>query len=139
MKRAYTLHLDGMQLRLRLTVAGQRGLRERFGEDCLQIILEAAADAEKMAALLEAALNWSGAENAVRSGEELYDRLVDEGWSGQEQFGGLAFDIAAASGLISAEQARQLRAAVAQAVEDAFRVLEEGEEDAEEEDPFPEP
>jgi hypothetical protein len=62
MKRAYILHLDGEQVRLRLTVAGQRSLRERFGEDSLQIILESAADAEKMAALLEAALNWSGSD-----------------------------------------------------------------------------
>jgi hypothetical protein len=136
MKRAYILHLDGEQVRLRLTVAGQRSLRERFGEDSLQIILESAADAEKMAALLEAALNWSGSENTIRSGEELYDRLVDEGWSGQAQFGGLAFDIAAASGLVSPEQARQLKQAVAQAVEEAFQMLEEDGEDGD--DPFPE-
>jgi hypothetical protein len=136
MKRAYILHLDGEQVRLRLTVAGQRSLRERFGEDSLQIILESAADAEKMAALLEAALNWSGSENTIRSGEELYDRLVDEGWSGQAQFGGLAFDIAAASGLVSPEQARQLTQVVAQAVEEAFQMLEEDGEDGD--DPFPE-
>lgn len=136
MKRAYILHLDGEQVRLRLTVAGQRSLRERFGEDSLQIILESAADAEKMAALLEAALNWSGSENTIRSGEELYDRLVDEGWSGQAQFGGLAFDIAAASGLVSPEQAQQLKQAVAQAVEEAFQMLEEDGEDGD--DPFPE-
>lgn len=136
MKRAYILHLDGEQVRLRLTVAGQRSLRERFGEDSLQIILESAADAEKMAALLEAALNWSGSENTIRSGEELYDRLVDEGWSGQAQFGGLAFDIAAASGLVSPEQARQLKQSVAQAVEEAFQMLEEDGEDGD--DPFPE-
>ncbi len=129
MKRAHILRLDGEQVRLRLTVAGQRSLRERFGEDSLQIILESAADAEKMAALLEAALNWSGSENTIRSGEELYDRLVDEGWSGQAQFGGLAFDIAAASGLVSPEQARQLKQAVAQAVEEAFQMLEEDEEE----------
>jgi hypothetical protein len=102
----------------------------------LQLILESAGDADKMAALLEAALNWPGSENSIRSGEELYDRLVDEGWSGQEQFGGLAFDIAAVSGLISAEQARQLKEGVAQAVENAFQLLDE--EAGDEGDPFPE-
>jgi hypothetical protein len=61
---------------------------------------------------------------------------VDEGWSGQEQFGGLAFDIAAVSGLISAEQARQLKGSVAQAVENAFQLLDE--EAGDEGDPFPE-
>lgn len=135
MKRAYTLHLDGVQLRLRLTVGAQRSLREQFDEDTLQIVLESAADAVKMSALLEAALNWPGNENAIRSGEELWERLVDEGWSGQEQFGGLAFDIAAASGLLSQDQARQLRQAVAQAVESAFELLEE--DSGEEGDPFP--
>ena len=136
MKRAHILRLDGEQVRLRLTVAGQRSLREQFGEDSLQLILESAGDADKMASLLEAALNWPGNENSIRSGEELYDRLVDEGWSGQEQFGGLAFDIAAVSGLISAQQARQLKEGVSQAVENAFQLLDE--EAGDEADPFPE-
>lgn len=136
MKRAYILHLDGVQLRLRLTVGAQRSLREQFNEDSLQLVLESAADAVKMSALLEAALNYPGSENAIRSGEELWERLVDEGWSGQEQFGGLAFDIAAASGLLSQEQARQLKESMAQAVEQAFRLLDREEED-DEEDPFP--
>ncbi len=132
MKKAHILRLDGLQLRLRLTVAGQRALRERFEEDILQLILEAALDAERMAALLDAALNWSGSDNEIRSGEELFDRLVDEGWSGQEAFGGLAFDIAAASGLLTAEQVRQLKESMAQAVEGAFQGLEEDGES-----PFP--
>jgi hypothetical protein len=87
-----------------------------------------------MAAVLEAALNWSGSENPIRDGEELYDALVDEGWSGQEQFGALAFDIAAASGLISAQQARQLKESLREAVEQAFQTLEE--EQDEDESPF---
>ncbi len=133
MKKAHILRLDGVQLRLRLTVAGQRTLRERFEQDILQLILEAALDAERMAALLDAALNWPGSGNEIRSGEELFDRLVDEGWCGQEAFGGLAFDIAAASGLLTEEQVRQLKESMAQAVDHAFQGLEEEADD----DPFP--
>lgn len=135
MKRAYVLRLDGEQVWLRLTVSGQRSLRERFGQDALQTVVEAVADGEKMAALLDAALNWGGNENTIRDGEVLYDRLVDEGWSGQERFGALAFDIAAHSGLISLQQAQKLKQSMAEAVENAFRVLDE-EEDEEEEAPF---
>lgn len=125
MKRFYTLRLDGCTLALRLTVAGQRTLRERFGEEPLQIMLSAVTDGEKLAAVLDAALNWKGNDNSIRDGEALYDLLVDQGWSGQQQLGGLAFDIAAASGLISEQQAERLKGSIAQAVEEAFSLLEE--------------
>lgn len=127
-KRYYPLNLDGEQVQLRLTVAGQRALREEFQEEAMQTVLSAAGDCDRMAALLHAALNWKGNGNAIQDGGELYDRLVDEGWGGQAQFGGLAFDIAAASGLISQAQAVQLKTSLEQAVEDIFRQLEEGEE-----------
>lgn len=133
-KRFYALNLDGQKLCLRLTVAGQRTLRERFQEETLQTVLGAAGDSERMAALLDAALNWPGSGNQVTDGEVLYDLLVDQGWNGQVQFGGLAFDIAAQSGLISAEQAEQLKASIAQAVEDAFRLLDGGTEEQTEAD-----
>lgn len=137
MKRSYTLKLDGEQVQLRLTVAGQRTLRKKYQEDTLQTVLEAAADGEKMAAVLDAALNWAGNDNPIRDGEELYDRLVDEGWSGQTRFGGLAFDIAAESGLISPEQAEQLKASMEQAVEQAFQLLnEENDGDEDQDGPF---
>jgi hypothetical protein len=98
-------------------------------------VLSAAGDGERMAALLEAALNWAGNHNEIQDGEELYDLLVDNGWSGQVEFGGLAFDIAAQSGLISREQAEQLKGSIAQAVEDAFQGLEQPEKE-EKNDPF---
>lgn len=134
-KRFLILRLEDMTLQLRLTVAGQRELKERFGEDSLQTVAEAATDGERMAALLEAALNWKGSRNGIRSGEELYDRLVDEGWSGPARFGALAFDIGAASGLLEEAQAERLKRSMTAAVEDAFRTL--GEEVEEEDAPRP--
>lgn len=134
-KRYFTLHMEDMALQLRLTVTGQRTLKERFDEDSLQTVAEAATDGQRMAALLEAALNWRGNTNAIRSGEELYDRLVDEGWGGPARFGGLAFDIAEASGLLETAQAERLKSSMAETVEEAFRTLGEPTEGQREERP----
>ena len=92
-----------------------------------------------MVALLEEALNWEGNENPVTDGERFYDLLVDQGYCGQIQFSGLAFDIAACSGLVTAEQAKTLKESVAKAVTDAYVDIREGkeaEELPEEERPF---
>ena len=138
-RKYHTLRLGDDQYRLRLTIRGQNNLRERFQEDTIQTVLGAATDSRRMVALLEEALNWEGYENAVTDGERFYDLLVDQGYCGQIQFSGLAFDIAACSGLVTAEQAKTLKESVAKAVTDAYAVIREGkeaEEVPEEERPF---
>ncbi|HIS52365.1 MAG TPA: hypothetical protein IAC15_06460 [Candidatus Onthomonas avicola] len=120
MRKCVPLRLDGGEYRLRLTLRGQRRLRERFGEETLQTVLLAAADGERMSALLGEALEWEGANNPTTDGEALYDLLVDAGYHGQERFGALAFDIAAASGLLSERQVGQLKDALRETVEQAF-------------------
>lgn len=127
-RKYYALRLGDAQYRLRLTVRGQRSLRERFGEETLQTVLGAATDSNRMTALLEEALNWEGSENPVTDGEAFYDLLVDQGYSGQIQFSSLAFDIAASSGLVTAKQAQALKDSVAQAVTAAFEELREPQE-----------
>lgn len=138
-RKYHTLRLGDDQYRLRLTIRGQNNLRERFQEDTIQTVLGAATDSRRMVALLEEALNWEGHENAVTDGERFYDLLVDQGYCGQIQFSGLAFDIAACSGLVTAEQAKTLKESVAKAVTDAYADIREGkeaEEVPEEERPF---
>ena len=138
-RKYHTLRLGDDQYRLRLTIRGQNNLRERFQEDTIQTVLGAATDSRRMVALLEEALNWEGYENAVTDGERFYDLLVDQGYCGQIQFSGLAFDIAACSGLVTAEQAKTLKQSVAKAVTDAYADIREGkeaEEVPEEERPF---
>ena len=138
-RKYHTLRLGDDQYRLRLTIRGQNNLRERFQEDTIQTVLGAATDSRRMVALLEEALNWEGYENAVTDGERFYDLLVDQGYCGQFQFNGLAFDIAACSGLVTAEQAKTLKESVAKAVTDAYADIREGkeaEEVPEEERPF---
>lgn len=133
-KRTYPVTAGDVTCQLRLTLGGQRALRQQFDEEPLQTVLEAAVDGERMAAVLQQALNWEGNRNPVTSGEELYDRLVDCGWAGQADFGELAFQIAAESGLISREQAKQLQASVLRTVDAAFDALEEGPQEL---GPFP--
>ena len=138
-RKYHTLRLGDDQYRLRLTIRGQNNLRERFQEDTIQTVLGAATDSRRMVALLEEALNWEGYENAVTDGERFYDLLVDQGYCGQIQFSGLAFDIAACSGLVTAEQAKTLKESVAKAVTDGCADIREGkeaEEVPEEERPF---
>ena len=138
-RKYHTLRLGDDQYRLRLTIRGQNNLRERFQEDTIQTVLGAATDSRRMVALLEEALNWEGNENPVTDGERFYDLLVDQGYCGQIQFSGLAFDIAACSGLGTAEQAKTLKESVAKAVTDAYADIREGkeaEEVPEEERPF---
>lgn len=64
-------------------MAGQKALRDKWGEDILTILLSAAGEGEKLCDLLTQALSWPGNENEIRDGEALYDRLVDEGWRGR--------------------------------------------------------
>lgn len=124
-KRTYDIDVNGESYRLRLTLGGQRALRRQFHEDTLETVLGAAVDGERMAAVLQQALNWDGNDNPIRDGEVFYDHLVDWGWSGQEAFGALAFEIAAESGLISREQAQQLKDAVRENVARAFDGLDQ--------------
>jgi hypothetical protein len=125
MKKYLTLRVEGTEYHLRLTLGGQKRLKNRFAEDTLQTVLAAAADGEAMAAVLEEALHWEGSGNPELSGEAFYDLLVDSGYTGQEGFGGLAFDLAACSGLISQPQAELLKKTLHQAVNDAFAQLGE--------------
>lgn len=132
---------DGKEFRLRLTVRGQRELKRQFQEETLQTIFMAASDSERMCALLQEALNWPESGNTITDGEVFYDLLVDWGWHGQERFGELSFDLAAASGLMTEHQACQLkeslRAAVAQAFSQMGQSTEAEAEKEETGDPFP--
>ena len=127
-RTCHELRLGEERFRLRLTVRGQKTLARRFGEARMQTVLTAAGDSERMTALLEESLSWEGSGNSVTDGEAFYDLLVDRGCQGQARFSALAFDIAAASGLITAEQAERLKRTVAQAVEEVFERLDRPDE-----------
>lgn len=125
MKSYLSLRAGETEYRLRLTMAGQKALRDKWGEDILTLLLTAPGEGEKLCDLLTQALNWPGNENGLGDGEALYDLLVDQGWRGQVAFAGLAFDLGEASGLLTKEQVRELKASVDRAFEAAFAGLEQ--------------
>lgn len=139
MKKCLTIKLDNETYRLRLTLGGQKRLKQRFGEEITQTVLSALGDGETMAALLGEALNWEDSGNKITDGEEFYDLLVDNGYAGQEGFGGLALDLAAVSGLFSEKQAKTLKKSLTKSVEAAFAKLDGQNEPAQEAQETPRP
>ena len=69
----------------------------------LAIIMEALDDPETMGNLLTEALTWEGNKNKVRSGEALYDEMVDADIRGTEAFLPVVLGIAHNAGLLSEE------------------------------------
>lgn len=67
----------------------------------LGIIMEAIDDPVAMSDLLTEALTWEGNPNKLRSGEELYDQMVENGYSGTEAFLDVVLGIAHNAGLLS--------------------------------------
>ena len=119
-KKTYKITVDGHEIHLRLLKSGISALREKFNEDPRTVILGAATDPEYMAGLLDAALNYKGNDNVIKDGEELYDLLVDEGWSGQVRFGELAVNIGCASGLWTDGETGQIKKALQETTRAAY-------------------
>ena len=69
MKTYFSLRAGEAEYRLRLTMAGQRALREKWGEDILTFLLSAAADGDRLCDLLGEALRL--AEGLERQPEAL--------------------------------------------------------------------
>lgn len=119
-RKSFSVRLDGKEYKLRLTRDGQRNLRERYGEPPLDTLMSAGNDTERLCAVLTEALNWKGNENAITDGEEFYDLLVDCGYAGQVRFFDLCADIAATSGLLTPDWAKQVKDATAREVNRAY-------------------
>ena len=100
------LKKDGQDVvvKLRLTLGAQVALKKKYNEPMNATIFGAMVDAEKMAEVLSAALTWNGNENPIKDGEELYDILVDNGYCGELDFGGVITNIAVASGVLTKKQ-----------------------------------
>ena len=134
MRKFITVHTETGDVQLRLTLGGQKALKAKYpGKDTLDIIMAAATDAEAMAAVLQESLHFAGNENPkTLTGEELYDTLVDEGYSGQLDFATLAMDIAKGAGLLEDKQKTKLLAVLKRSVDGIFDALDEAEEAPEE-------
>lgn len=141
-RQCIKLELGDVTVKLRLTLKGQKALREKYPEDSvLTTIMEAVDDPEAMDLVLTQALSFDGSGNKIRSGEELYDLLVDNGYEGQEDFMGLMMDIAKNAGLVTQDDRDKLGRVVSKQIRNAMDRLEsaldepetlEGDEEGEE-------
>jgi hypothetical protein len=141
-RQCIKLEVGDVTVKLRLTLKGQKALREKYPEDSvLTTIMEAVDDPEAMDLVLTQALRFDGSGNKIRSGEELYDLLVDNGYEGQEDFMALMMDIAKNAGLVTQDDRDKLGRVVSKQIRNAMDRLEsaldepetlEGDEEGEE-------
>lgn len=111
--RTYDRVLGGETFKFRLTIGRQREMKQTFGEETIQTVLSAPYDLDKMSYLLAAAADYPGNENPTVNGDEIYDRLVDDGVCGQVGMLDVAALIAAASGIMD----ETLRSTVSEAAQ----------------------
>lgn len=127
--RTYDLQLTATEtVHLRLTVAAQLRLKNRFKEDALDVILSASSDPERLLAVLDEALHFNDDPNGDLTGEALYDALVDSGVSGVDAFSSILFQLANVSGLLSDTQTEKLSAGIEKMVNAAFDGVEKSTE-----------
>ena len=127
--RTYDLQLTANEtVHLRLTVAAQLRLKNRFKEDALDVILSASSDPERLLAVLDEALHFNDDPNGDLTGEALYDALVDSGVSGVDAFSSILFQLANVSGLLSDAQTEKLSAGIEKMVNAAFDGVEKSTE-----------
>ena len=123
--RTYDLQLTANEtVHLRLTVAAQLRLKNRFKEDALDVILSASSDPERLLAVLDEALHFNDNPNGDMTGEALNDALVDSGVSGRDAFSNILFQLANVSGLLSDMQAEKLSAGIEKMLNAAFDGVE---------------
>ena len=136
--RTYDLQLNGGKtVHLRLTVAAQLRLKNKFNEDALDVILSASSDPERLLAVLDEALHFNDDPNGDLTGEALYDALVDSGVSGMDAFSNILFKLAHVSSLLSDTQAEKLSSGIGKMLNAAFDGMEQTAESEEQPASFP--
>lgn len=124
-KQCVKLELGDKVVKLRLTLRGQKAIREKYPDDSVMTtIMDAVDDPEAMDLVLTQALNFDGNDNKIRSGEALYDLLVDNGYEGQEDFLGLMMDIAKGAGLVTQDDRDKLGRVISKQIRMGMERLE---------------
>lgn len=122
----YDIRIGERTVSLRITVAAQIKLKNKFHNEAIDTILEAANDLDKLLAVFDEALSFKGNENDNMTGEELYDALVDSGIKGTDAFANILFEIANASGILSDKQKEQVSAGIDRSYRAIFENIEKG-------------
>lgn len=125
-RKSYIVKAGGDEFKLRLTLAGQKNLQAKNPDvPILALVMGAVDDPGDMEALLNEALSWEGNENPTCSGEELYNRMVDDGMCGSGAFMGLVLSIAHNAGLLSDDERKKVQLAVERRLARSFNQLTE--------------
>lgn len=123
-RRSFELKLGKETFKLRLTLAGQKTLKEKNPDTpILAVIMSAVDDPEDMENLLTEALNWDGNENTVTDGAELYDKMVDAGYCGAKKFMDVVLGIAHNAGLIDEPERKKVSRAITHQLDSTFDAL----------------
>lgn len=131
-RQCVKLEIGGNTVKLRLTLRGQKAIREKYPEDSvLSTIMDAVDDPDAMDLVLTQALTFDGNDNKIHSGEKLYDLLVDDGYEGQEDFLGLMMDIAKNAGLVTQDDRDKLGRVISKQIRKGMEQLESALDDPE--------
>lgn len=122
----YDVKLGEKTVRLRLTIAAQLRLKNKFKQETIDTIMESAGDPEKMTAVFDEALNFKDNPNEGMTGEQFYDALVDNGTKGMDAFASILFNIANASGILSDKQKEQVNTGISKTFDAIFDGIENG-------------
>ena len=109
-------------------------IKEKYEEDTLTTLLGGFNEIDKTIDIFDTALNYKDNDNTIKSGEELYDLMVDNDYCGIEAFAKVVTDIAVASGIIKKEQANSVLKSVEDTYDSVFNDLENVIEKAENKD-----
>ena len=114
---------------LRLPISAQLELKKKYNEDTRTTLFEAAKDDEKMIEILTKALNWSGNTNALKSGEDLIESLIDSGDFGIVARQRLMIELGGVSGIFSNKEKDMILGKVDKMEDDMLHEVEAEETD----------
>lgn len=127
--QTYDITVGGEDVKLRLTFLGQINLKKKHKAEALAVIFDGIADIEKAVDVFTQALTYKGNENTIKTGEELYDKLVDDGMTGYDGIAKILSGIAVHSGLITQQKADQIVAYMTTVMDAQFNALTEADEE----------
>ena len=138
-RNCYQLRLGDEVYKLRLTLKGQKHLKEHNPDvPVIAAIMGSVDDPEDMDRLLTEALSWEGNSNKIHTGEELYDEMVDHGYSGSEDFMAVVLGIAKNAGLITEDDRAKMERVTRKMIRQGLDALTEDEPLEEEGEESPE-
>lgn len=110
--RSYEVKLNGKNYQLRITAGAQKELLKEKEKSFFEILFDCMTDSLNCIDVFDKALNFKGNENEIRTGEELYDEMVDAGYEGAERFYNVVLMTAQTSGIINEDQKKKLEKAM---------------------------